>query len=249
MAFVHPQSCKCAKTELDLFAVPPTQTSIESGTWVEYILISALAHGLPIEFNIIGSGQDYVDLANTQLYVKVKVLRGNDQDIDGTDHVAPVNLTLHSLFSEVYFKLNDTLISSTNNMYPYRAYLETLLSYGYDAKKSQLTSSLYYKDIAGHMEEADPTAAAVGNTGMAKRNSFFGQCQTCELLGGIHCDMMFQECYLPLDIGFRLCFMRSKDTFALLSDTPNVAHKIKIEECKLYVHKVKLSPSVITSLT
>ena len=247
MAFVHPQSCECTKTELDLFAVPPTQTSIESGNWVEYIPISALAHGLPIEFNIIGSGQDYVDLANTQLYVKVKITRGNDQDIDGTDHVAPINLTLHSLFSEVDFKLNDTLISSTNNMYPYRAYLETLLSYGEDAKKSQLTSSLYYKDVAGHMEEADPTAAGAANSGMVKRNSFFLQGRTCELLGGIHCDMMFQERYLPSDVGFRLRFVRSKDAFSLLSDTPNVAHKIKIEECKLYVRKVKLSPSLIVA--
>ena len=142
MAFVHPQSCECAKSELDLFAVPLTQTSIEFGTWVEYIPISALAHGLPIEFNIIGSGQDYVDLASTQLYVKAKITRGNDNDIDGTDHVAPVNLTLHSLFSEVDLKLNDSLISSTNNMYPYRAYLETMLTYGENAKASQLTAAL-----------------------------------------------------------------------------------------------------------
>jgi len=163
MAFVHPQSCECAKSELDLFAVPQTQTSIESGTWIEYNPISALAHGLPIEFNVLGSGQDYIDLANTQLYVKAKITRANDVDIDNTDHVSPVNLTLHSLFSEVDFKLGDTVISSTNNMYPYRAYLETLLSYGQDAKKSQLTSALYYKDTARHMVDGDPTVADAEN--------------------------------------------------------------------------------------
>ena len=29
MAFIHEGSCECTKSELDLFSVPPTQTSIE----------------------------------------------------------------------------------------------------------------------------------------------------------------------------------------------------------------------------
>ena len=36
MAFVHEQSCECTKSELDLFSVPPTQTSMEQGSWIEY---------------------------------------------------------------------------------------------------------------------------------------------------------------------------------------------------------------------
>ena len=36
MAFVSDFSCECAKTELDIFAVPPTQTSIQQAEWVEY---------------------------------------------------------------------------------------------------------------------------------------------------------------------------------------------------------------------
>jgi len=56
MAFIHPHSCVCAKSELDLFTVPPTQTSIESGGWVEYNPISSIADGVPIEFVVGGSG-------------------------------------------------------------------------------------------------------------------------------------------------------------------------------------------------
>jgi len=59
MAFIHQSSCECIKSELDLFSVPPTQTSIESTTVTEYNPVSALAHGLPIEFNILGSGRLY----------------------------------------------------------------------------------------------------------------------------------------------------------------------------------------------
>ena len=84
MAFVHPQSCECVKSELDLFAVPPTQTSVETGTWVEYNPVSALAHGLPIEFNIVGTGQDYIDLANTMLMVSAKITKADESNIDDT---------------------------------------------------------------------------------------------------------------------------------------------------------------------
>jgi len=54
-----------------------------------------------------------------------------------------VNLFLHSLFSQVDISLNGTLITASTSTYPYRAMLETLLSYGEDAKTSQLTSALY----------------------------------------------------------------------------------------------------------
>jgi hypothetical protein len=33
MALVHQNSCECTKSELDLFGVPPTQTSVEHGYW------------------------------------------------------------------------------------------------------------------------------------------------------------------------------------------------------------------------
>src|SRR6476469_11092012 len=154
MAFIHPQSCECLKSELDLFSVPPTQTSIESGAYVEYHPISALVgNASPIEFYISGGGQDYIDLAASQLYVRVQVTRANGTQLEAASQVAPVNLFLHSLFSDVDIKVNDTSVTTNHNTYAYRAYLETLLSYGPPAKQSQLTSSLYHKDVAGAMDE------------------------------------------------------------------------------------------------
>ena len=98
MAFVHPQSCECAKSELDIFTVPPTQTSVEAGGWVEFNPISSIADGTPIEFVIGGSGQDYLDLANTQLYVRAKIIRADNTAIDNTNNVAPTNLWLVYFF-------------------------------------------------------------------------------------------------------------------------------------------------------
>jgi len=174
MAFVHPLSGECLKSELDIFSVPLTQTSIESGSYVEYNPISTLTDGTPIEFVISGSGQDYIDLANTQLYVKLSVRKADGTPVVANNKVGPVNLLLHSLFAEVDVKMNDVLITSTNNTYAYRAYLETLLSYGAEAKTTQLASSLYFKDAPNKMDSADPTDANA-NDGLKKRHAYISE--------------------------------------------------------------------------
>jgi hypothetical protein len=56
---------------------------------------------------------------------------------------------MHFLFSDVNVSLNEKLVSAPSSMYPYRAYIETLLSYGSAAKESQLTSVMWYKDTPG----------------------------------------------------------------------------------------------------
>ena len=115
MAFVHEQSCECTKSELDLFSVPPTQTSMEQGSWVEYHPLTTVTDGSPIEFDIIGSGEDYVDFANTVLYVKAKLTQNNGNNLADDAAVCPVNLFLHSLFAQVDISLNGTLVTASTN--------------------------------------------------------------------------------------------------------------------------------------
>ena len=146
MAFVHEQSRECLKSELDLFSVPPTQTSVENGNWIEYHPLTSVGDDSPIEFEINGNGEDYIDLANTMLYVPAKITRMNNANIADDTPVGPVNLFLHSMFSQVDISLNETQVTTSTNTYPYRAMIETLLSYGADAKQSQLTSALFYAD-------------------------------------------------------------------------------------------------------
>ena len=163
MAFIYDQSCECAKTELDVFSVPPTQTSIEYGIYVEYHPLSSITDSRPIEFYVSSSGQNYLDFANTQLLVKTKITRGNGDDITDADHVGRVNLFLHTLSHQVDVSLNDVQVSQSAGTYAYRAYIESLLSYGPQAKTSQLTATMYYKDTAGNMDCYNPDHANAGD--------------------------------------------------------------------------------------
>ena len=239
MAFVHEQSCECTKSELDLFSVPPTQTSMEQGSWVEYHPLTTVTDGSPIEFDISGTGEDYVDFSNTMLYVKAKITANDGTDLANDAAVGPTNLFLHSLFAQVDIALNGTLITASTNTYPYRAMLETLLSYGEDAKKTQLTSSLYYKDQSGRMDSVD-FAAAARNEGLYKRRTVTVGSRTFDMMGRLHADI-FQDRYMLNEVGVKIKLVRSKDVFCLMGAVPC---KVRIMHASMYVRKVKLTPSV-----
>ena len=153
MALVHPNSCECTKSKLDLFEVQPTQTSAAYGYWEQKGLTSALTDQGPYEFAVSGAGDNYIDLANTYLFVEAHIMDDDDTALDGGAEVGPVNLWMHSLFSDVSVSLNENLISPPTSLYHYRAYIEILLSYGPAAKESQLTGVMWYKDTPGHQDK------------------------------------------------------------------------------------------------
>jgi len=109
---------------------------------------------------------------------------------------AAVSLLLHSMFSQVDVTLNGKLISSSTNTYPCRPMIETLLSYGEDAKKSQLSAELSYKDEADRMDETVIVAANNHNpnSGLQKRRALASK--EFDMIGLIHCDIFLQERYL-----------------------------------------------------
>ena len=82
---------RLVKSELDLFGVPPTQTRIVNCHFVKHQPMASLSSGGPIEFSLTESGDDYLDLVNTYLVVRAKVVNGDGNDLDTKDAVSPVN--------------------------------------------------------------------------------------------------------------------------------------------------------------
>ena len=99
MAAIDQKSCLCVKSELDLFTVPPTQTSIEHGSIVKILPSAAITDDGPIEFDVEGSTEDYLDKTNTLIHVQAKITNGDGTVTANDAHVEPVNLFLHSMFS------------------------------------------------------------------------------------------------------------------------------------------------------
>ena len=194
MAFVHHESQECKRSELYLFTIPATQTSITKGQWIEYHPLSNITDTGLIEFNVSGTGEEYLDLAKTQLFVKVKITKANGAALDAETKVGPVNLSLHSLLSQVDVSLNERLISPLTNPWPYCAMIEMLFNYGRDAKSSQLSMAMLYKDTPRKMDVVDPVADdANANMGLKARYTFTKESNTLDMMEQIHSDIFSQD--------------------------------------------------------
>ena len=202
-----------------IFSVPPTQTSIEYGNYVEYHPLSSITDSEPIEFDVLSSEKNYLDFANAQLFVKAKITRGNGDDIKDADHVGGVNLFLHSLFHQVDVSLSDVEISQSAGKYAYRAYIESLLSYGPQAKTSQLTAAMYYKETSGNRDRPIPDHANAGETNyrLQKRAAFTDRGATVDMVGRIHSDIFFQDRYMLYEVDDKVRLVRNKDSFCPMS--------------------------------
>ena len=73
---------------------------MEQSSWIEYHPLTTVADGWPIEFDVDASGEDYIDFANTMLYVKAKITRADGTNVAADSPIGPSNLFLHSLFSQ-----------------------------------------------------------------------------------------------------------------------------------------------------
>lgn len=240
MALVHPLSCECLSSGLDLFSVPPTQTAVEEGYFVEYYPLAALAPGAPIEFSVSGGTGEYMDLSNTFLHVRAKVSKNNGTALDANTDVAPVNNWLHSLFSQVDVSLNDTVISASENTYPFRAYIEDTLNHGSEAKNSHMTASLYIADTPEYLDDTQGD----DNEGLKARRERAEQSHSIEMMGRLHSDIFQQERCLLNGVDLKVKLVPSKNGFNLIAHDPTQGFRSVIEHASLFVRKLKLNPAV-----
>ena len=133
--------------------------------------------------------------------------------------------------------LNGTLITPSTNTKscPYRAMLETLLTYGEYSKKCQLTSALFYKDEAGKMDTFVLTEDE-RNEGFFERRALTKQSREFDMMGRLHADLFFQDRFILNEVVVKIKLVHNKDVFCLLG----VMAKVKIVHVSMFVRKVKL---------
>ena len=132
--FVHPSSTESTISQLDLFLVRPSQTSLKDGSFTDYDPVSVLTSTAPIKFTISAKNSNYIDLANSFLYVRANVTTAAGANFKEDAEIAPKSNFLHTLWSQVDVYLNGLLVMQSNNNYSYRAYIENLLSFGQETK-------------------------------------------------------------------------------------------------------------------
>ena len=236
MSLIHNHSEECVKTEmkteLDLFTV--------QSTFVEIPPVSAITDTGPLEFYISSSGEDYLDLNNTYLYTRVRIVNHDGTNLANDAVVGFINYPGCTLFSQVDIMLGDRLITQSSNTYPYRGIIECLINYGQDTLDTQFSPGLFCKDTSGHM---DSIAIDGDNKGLVERAGHTVTSRVVELIAPVHSDLFFQETLLINGVDVSLKFIRSKDEFVLMA-AGNAQFKAKIMSASLFVKKVAVAPGV-----
>ena len=145
---VHPSSAESTTSQLDLFSVPPIQTNLEDSSFTKYHPVSVMTSTGPIEFTVNAENSNYIDLANSFLYMDASVTASEGADLAKNVEIAPKCNFLHTLWSQVDVYLNGSLVTQSNNYYPYRAYIENLHSFGEEAKNFQLSALLWHRNTS-----------------------------------------------------------------------------------------------------
>ena len=242
-----------APVGLDLFSLPPNQVAILKQYYEDVRPISQY-HGLnPLSFEVNLQGDVYTDLAKCKLFLKVRILKADGSRLVPGDQVTPVNLMFHAMFSEVDVRMNGTLVHSSGNMYPYIAYLHTLLRESQQAKKTKLTEQLFYPDSAGFFEETNPNG---GNFGLFTRYQLAKASKLIELAGPLLGDCLMLDKYLINGVKLGITMKRSSSKFCLMSaDNDDAAaaavaaerYQVVIEDAFLRLYRLKINPAILVA--
>ena len=257
--------------QLNLFTEPPRQLALE-GTRYQEILPISTDYSDTIEFIIPNKNNfEMLDPAGIYFEVGFKIQNKAGADItkepsgDGKTtfkySVTPINNFLHSLFAKVALYINNNQVTSIEDNYAYRSYFENLLSYDEDTQKTQMFSTvLWAKDDAGYFDtvelDSDPAKFGTHNEGALRRFSrlFWDATNTTtqkvtKLVAKPHCDMFFQNRYIPFGAELKLRFIRNDDKFCLLyaNNDAQGPYQVKIETFKMYAKYAKLSPPIFNA--
>src|ERR1700755_26121 len=234
MHFLHPSSLDCCKSELDLFTVLPTQTSILESNFISINPVNSVTNAdVPVEFHIPGNSEHYLDPSNIFLYLKVKLVNEDGTDLSGDDHIVyPTSNFLYSCFNQLEVFLNEVSLGSSAANYPFRTFIETLLNFSEDAKYSHLQSTGFYS-----LKDESKIVDAI-----SKRSS-----KVHDFYGRLNGDIFSQDRLLLPAVDVRVRLSRSAAPFALnVHSKPTAVTQapspiFQIQDAYLYVRKVKLS--------
>lgn len=176
---------------------------------------------LQFDFNL--AENEYLVMSETYIYVKARVemtkLDSKAADADDWKTVVPINYLLNTMFQQATVELNGNPITPSTNTFPYKAYLESMLAYSDDARKSHLTASLWNTDD--------------------KRKKVIEGGKEFDLMGRIHFDLTHQPRAIPGNVAVSIKLQLHSQQFIFVSET--LKPKLKLSDVVLYVRRAIVS--------
>jgi hypothetical protein len=226
-----------------LFLTPPTDTGIEGKSWINIRPTSQITDGGTIDFNIAGNTLQYMDLHETRLYVKCRIVKKDGTKFSEKDVVAPVNLFLHSLWSQMDVLLQQVPVASgVSTRYPYKALIDYTLGTNRTEYNTSGACQMYYRDTLTCMEDWDPTKPPI-NEGLFARHKRCKNGKIFDMEGPLYSDIFQQKRLLLNGLQLGIKMYPSNDNFKFMCDSSS--YKVEILDAVLKICYVKVSPGIL----
>ena len=241
--------------ELEIFEKPCNQTAISASYEQVSYPKAALDNSSVIEFVSSGTDNSYRDLSTIRLCLTVAMMKSDGSKLTYNDAATKdygvINNVIHSLFTQCAVTLNDVLITPSSSNYHYKAYLETLLNYGSDAKNTHLTLRGFELDTAGKTNTSDDT-----NLGFKERRSWFQTATATpatdspleneiHLTSPLHVDFFRNGKFLLNGVELKIKLTRSNDEFYLWGPAGTPKVKLVIKQASLVIRHFNISPKFL----
>ena len=134
------------------------------------------------------------------------------------------------------------MVDQSTSTYPYKCYLETLLSYNADATNTHLETSFFYKEKPG-TETFNKLNQGAG--GYETRSLKVKRGRKLFFSTQVYVDFFNTRRFLPPGIEIKLRFIRNQDSFSIITDG-ETKYKIKVyPKLKLIVRKIVPSEALL----
>ena len=235
-----PGSKKGYRSELEYFNLPETDISVTSCCHEKLLLSTNMNEQSGcVEFNYVGNKNQYVDLKESFLYVRGKVVKSDGGAVSSGTDLSTANLLLASLFINAKVFFNGILVGDALNAYGYLGYLRALLGYSEGSKSTTLSSQLFFKDSA-------PSQAADTNTGYKQRKDIIAESATFEMAGGLYLDVCQMDRYVPDGVDIRIQLMKNDPRYYIWAAADSQNYKFEFEEMYYMLKKVTVHPDILS---
>ena len=183
-------------------------------------------------FEMPYTGEDYLDLKNTKLYVRGNLTRADGTKLQADEKVKLANNALHSLFDSVIVKIGHNQQEIQMNDYPYKAYLRQLM-----------TAKVNCPNNVGHGFTAESRAKEV-STDEGDREAWTALSRNIEFCGRTLIDCFQAPGYLLPHTPMTVTFKRSRDQFYVTTNDAlrQEAYAFNIIKIGLIVPTIKVDP-------
>ena len=243
--------------ELAIFETPVVDGGVHKVRWIEHRPVDQISEGSAIEFVISGNGNTYIDLRRTHLYVRAKIVNpdgsklsdspappGEEGTVVDEAKVGPINLWLHSLFSQVDVYFQQKLVTSSNSLYFMKAYIDTILLCCPNSRTANYQAQLYHKDVSGYMETTDPQDG--DNRGLTYRQRYVNKSNAVDMQGPLLVDICQLDRYILNGIEIRIKLWPTPSALNIMAKS-SLKFRSIIEEACLKVCHITPTPHMISA--